>query len=175
MLAELAFYSSILGSFLVILPTFEIVERTLTNTEKLKNLESGRRILLNFESIHKSDAEYRDILDVIVKRNDKIIKTLIVYELHPSRFGGYKGFGGKVYALDRKQAGSDNPFDVYEDENPELIDSILIVDEWISKEIRELRNGPKQKVRTFGFSLIVISVIIQAYLLTTHGSIIGIW
>lgn len=174
MLAELAFYSSILGSFLVILPTFDLVERRLTNREKLESLKSGRKSLLNFEPIHKSDSEFEDIFNVIHDRNDKIIRMLIVYELHPARFGVYTGVGGKVYALDRRQAEADNPFKAYEDKDPELIDSILIIDEWISEEIRELRNRPKQRVRAFGFFLIMVSVIIQAYLLTVRGSILGI-
>lgn len=175
MLAELAFYSSILGSTLVILPTFKFVGRILTDGRKLENLESGRKSLLNFESIHRTDPEFEDILGVIVNRNDEILRTLVILGIYPALFGGWGGVGGKVYALDRKQAGADNPFDAYEEEDPELIDSILIVDEWICEEIEHLRNRPKQRVRALGFVLIMISVIIQAYLLSTQGRVLVSW
>ena len=160
MLPELALVTSILGTILVIAPTFSKVRRLITKTSRIDKLDEGRLELLHFNRIDKDDESFKPVKEAVKSRTDDIEGD--IYAFHPLAFGSFGG-GGIVYLFNKKMAQHKNPFNEYD---PVELESILIINEWLSQEISDLRSKPTQTVRGVGLIIIILSVIIQAFIIS---------
>lgn len=141
----------LVGSGLIVLPTFRTVRRVIIEDGKIDKLEKGRRDLLQSEEIGRDDDHFQEVISVINSERENSIS-----EENPSirsvPFGVYGG-GGFVSVTDSEG-------DVQRTDDG-IIGSILIVDTWIHDEIDRLKSVPVQRVRGTGFALTVVSVFIQ--------------
>lgn len=145
------------GSALVVLPTFDPVSQRITDTRTIAQLEKARTTLLHFDSIERySDDFFASTIEVIEKHSEKE-QLHVVHKISPSSFG-YGGKGGLVFLLDVDEAQRSDPF---AGDWPEELESLLIVDEWLSTEINEKRTKRPQRIRYAGFACFLLVFLLR--------------
>ncbi|QCS43410.1 hypothetical protein [Natrinema versiforme] len=165
----------IVGSGLVILPTFPSLKPCFVNQEKIEVLKSGRVKLSRQGQLTVEDPSFELIYKIIEKElgrellqnNDTSCQGFHTSEINFSLEGGedLADRGSIVYAIDSagvealKAEELKNPITEGESEK---VGPIQVIDIWINEEANRLEEDPIQRWRGIGFFLIVLSTFVQS-------------
>ena len=157
---SLGFLTGLLGSILVIIPTFETVKLIINNQDKIKELEAARHKLTKEGDLFANDPGFNSVREIIEKNWDQQLtpecrgfhRPKLIYEDTEGEETYHRIM--TTYSVNSDAIESDHP----SAENClQDIESLLIIDSWIEDKIRMLKTNRVQRVRGVGLFLIVIS------------------
>lgn len=155
----------LLGPGLVILPTFPRVERLIIDQNQIDRLQEGRQELHRERIIDQEHQAYSEIYQIIDRNwSGDLVEQCCGFRIPQVGFTLEEGNtvysqGTIVYSVDNQGVENKNP--ITENKSQE-IESVFVVDDWISDRIKRLRELRIQRIRGFGFFLVVLSVFSQA-------------
>jgi len=163
----------LIGSGLVILPTFPTFKPYIVDQARIDKLREGRQILSKEGHLTIDDPAFGLISEIITNESRKEVSNNeieyhafhtpeIEYKLNQGN--SFVDRGAVVYAVDsagKNAIDSDENLNPIAEGNSEIIGSMTVVDIWVTDKIENLKEEPIERVRGFGFLLIVISTFIQ--------------
>ncbi|WP_152418326.1 hypothetical protein [Halorubrum aidingense] len=159
--------SGVLGPAFVILPTLPSIERLIVDQTKIDKLQNSRKELSKEGIITTNTDGFELVRETVSKNWDQTLsgesQAFRVPLIGYTNENGDEAFtqGTIVYSVWDDAA---DPGNSILDDHSQKIESIFIIDTWITDRINRMRQVRIQRVRGLGFAMIVFSVFSQSEL-----------